>query len=279
MYKNASYIPLMRFGLLLLGLLSCFWFLACDPERKKKCEWTLEPELTPKEGRVEPGFIPVCARNWVSHKQDCQLASTLPFAKEIAGKKFRYVDMKVESLPVPRKIEEIQFCDGNQKISISSIMPLDSTPPPRTPIVQPKWKNTILALFASSPTYTKGWALLSSGGWADSGQYFVLQKNGKVPAVLYYAPPGATAWSETQPISPTQWQVFQKAMEQAQSLTPFFSQVFDGVEYEFFTLTKEGGKTQTRGVYMNNPGAFPEKAAPYNQLVEHFLRLVQKKKL
>ena len=42
MYKNASYIPLMRFGLLLLGLLSCFWFLACDPERKKKCEWTLE---------------------------------------------------------------------------------------------------------------------------------------------------------------------------------------------------------------------------------------------
>src|SRR3989338_8148308 len=102
----------IKIGFVLLG---SFLFLGCDPERKKQCEWTLEPEPL-KMGKTEPGFIPVCARNWVSHKQDCRLETTLPFAKEVAGKKFRYVDMKVASLAIPRKIQQITFCDGVQHV-------------------------------------------------------------------------------------------------------------------------------------------------------------------
>ena len=274
MHKKFRYAAFRwRAGLSLVG---CLFLLGCDPERKKQCEWTLEPEPT-KRGKTEPGFIPMCARNWVSRKQDCRLETTLTFAKEVAGKKFRYIDMQVASVAIPRKIKEIKFCDGVQKIAINATGV--STTAQHTPAVQPKWKSNVLALFAASPSHAQGWGLLSSGGWADSGQFFVLQNSPKDPAVLYYAPPGAKAWSEPRTITSAEWQIFRQGVAQAGSLSPFLSQVFDGIEYEFFTLYKDGDKTQTREVYMNNPGAFPTKAISYNKLVERFFDLAKKEKL
>ncbi len=84
--------------------------LACDPEHKKKCEWYLMPD-TVRIGQVQEGFIPVCARNLVVNKEDCRLQSTLDFAKSAYNKKFRYSEMKVKSLAIPRTIDAIKFCE------------------------------------------------------------------------------------------------------------------------------------------------------------------------
>jgi hypothetical protein len=88
------------------------WLLAgCDPEGKKQCAWVLEPE--PKlEGTVDPGYIPVCARNRGTMKEDCRLQAPLDYAKQVYGRKFRYVDMRVASPGLPRTVTEIKFCDG-----------------------------------------------------------------------------------------------------------------------------------------------------------------------
>ena len=85
--------------------------VACDPDGKKQCAWVLEPE--PKlEGQTEPGFIPVCARNRTTMKEDCRLQSTLEYAEKVYGKKFRYVDLRVATVGQPRTITKIKFCDG-----------------------------------------------------------------------------------------------------------------------------------------------------------------------
>ena len=97
-----------NFSLGLLFLLSgCN---ACDHEGKNNCDWVLEAEPD-RVKEVEDGFIPVCARNRVTMKQDCRLQATLEQAKNFAGKKFRYRDMKVKSPALPRTLETIDFCE------------------------------------------------------------------------------------------------------------------------------------------------------------------------
>ncbi len=92
--------------LLLLG--------ACDREGKKNCDWVLEPEPTLKH-KVQPGFIPVCARNRETMKQDCRLQTTLDRAKAYHNRKFRYANLEVESVGLPRTIKAILFCDEEKK--------------------------------------------------------------------------------------------------------------------------------------------------------------------
>lgn len=96
---------------LLAVMLCCFGLLvACDRDGKKQCTWTLEPEPDLK-GTTDPGFIPVCARNRTNMKQDCRLQTTLDYAEKVYGRKFRYVDLRVESPGLPRTIAGIKFCD------------------------------------------------------------------------------------------------------------------------------------------------------------------------
>lgn len=83
---------------------------ACDREGKKQCAWVLEPEPKNIE-RVDEGMIPVCARNRTTMKQDCRLQSTLEYAQKVSNRKFRYVDLKVETYGIPRTIKSIDFCD------------------------------------------------------------------------------------------------------------------------------------------------------------------------
>jgi hypothetical protein len=97
-------------GFLALIILTSFGLSACDPEGKKDCAWTLEPEIK-LEGTTDPGYIPVCARNRKTEKQDCRLQATVEFAKKIYGKKFRYVDMVIESPGLPRTVTDIKLCD------------------------------------------------------------------------------------------------------------------------------------------------------------------------
>ena len=94
--------------LLLLGL-GGWGLTGCDPERRKKCEWYLVPDPE-RKGQVDEGMIPVCARNYISNKQDCRLQTTLKYAKKLHKKTFRYVDLKVENYGLPRTIKEITLC-------------------------------------------------------------------------------------------------------------------------------------------------------------------------
>ena len=95
---------------LIVGLVLSF-VISCDKEGKKQCSWYLEPEPKLKE-KVTQGFIPVCARNRNTMKQDCRLQTTLEKAKDYYGKVFRYSDMSVKSYGLPRTIDHIIFCKG-----------------------------------------------------------------------------------------------------------------------------------------------------------------------
>ena len=86
------------------------FLFACDPEGRKNCDWVLEPEIRKKDF-VEPGFIPLCARNRVTMKQDCRLQATEAQTKSYLGKKFRYVDLRVKSPALPRTIQSVRFCN------------------------------------------------------------------------------------------------------------------------------------------------------------------------
>ncbi len=94
----------------LIIALTAFGTLACDPDGKANCDWTLEPEPTLKD-KVQQGFIPVCARNRKTMKQDCRLQTTLEKAKEYSSKRFKYNDLEVESVGLPRTIKAISFCE------------------------------------------------------------------------------------------------------------------------------------------------------------------------
>lgn len=82
---------------------------ACDPDGRKKCQWVLEPDPTLLH-RVDDGYVPVCARNRETMKQDCRLQTTLEFAKSTSGKTFRYVDMEIEKAGKVKKITKIEYC-------------------------------------------------------------------------------------------------------------------------------------------------------------------------
>lgn len=92
------------------GLISVTLF-GCDPDGKKQCAWMLMADTTRSLDRMDPGFIPVCARNFKTEKQDCRLQAKLDFAKSTEGKKFRYSEMKIRGPGNPREILSIEFCE------------------------------------------------------------------------------------------------------------------------------------------------------------------------
>jgi hypothetical protein len=106
--QTSSHISRMLKVILSLG--ASLTLAACDPEGKKNCDWVLEPEAK-LSGTTDEGFIPVCARNRHTNKEDCRLQTSLEYAEKVYGRKFRYVDMRVERLGLPRTIGTIKFCD------------------------------------------------------------------------------------------------------------------------------------------------------------------------
>lgn len=88
----------------------------CDLDNMKKCEWTLEPEADNisklSESDRQDGFIPVCARNRVTNKQNCNLKAKLDFAKKVFQRKFKYTDLKIDKeSKYPKTVQDIKsFC-------------------------------------------------------------------------------------------------------------------------------------------------------------------------
>ena len=99
-------------GIGLAFLISFLSSCSCDPEGKKACSWYLEPEIGQID-RVQPGYVPLCARNRKTMKQDCRLQAKIELAQNASGKPFRYVDMKIASVALPRTITDITFCGEN----------------------------------------------------------------------------------------------------------------------------------------------------------------------
>ena len=95
----------------LIVLLFCaLCVVGCDFDHKKKCEWKMVPDIDRKEDdSIDEGYIPVCARNYITKKQDCRLQATLEYAQENYGKVFRYVDLKIKSVALPRTVTQIDF--------------------------------------------------------------------------------------------------------------------------------------------------------------------------
>ena len=93
------------------------WLFGCDLEHFNKCEWTLEPEKDNlskvAQADLELGYIPVCVRNRVTNKQNCNLKADLDYTKQVFAKKFRYEDLDIEQEGrFPKTLKNIkQFCD------------------------------------------------------------------------------------------------------------------------------------------------------------------------
>ena len=101
-------IKLLKFTVLVPALT----LFSCDPEGKKDCQWTLDPEPKLIGTTTEPGMIPVCARNRQTNKEDCRFQAPLDFAKAAFQKKFRYVDLESDNSKLPRIVKDIKFCNS-----------------------------------------------------------------------------------------------------------------------------------------------------------------------
>ena len=90
----------------------------CDLSHQDRCEWYLMPNPDPEwVAKVDEGFIPVCARNLVINRENCDLQATLEFAEGNYGKKFRYVDIEIDtSGKFPRKVTGISECTPEENL-------------------------------------------------------------------------------------------------------------------------------------------------------------------
>lgn len=91
---------------------------SCDVNHMDRCEWYLMPNPDQEWiAKVDDGFIPVCARNLVINRENCNLQATLEFAESHYGKKFRYDDMDVDMTEkFPRKVKAIKECSPDEEL-------------------------------------------------------------------------------------------------------------------------------------------------------------------
>jgi hypothetical protein len=90
-----------------------FLIAGCDPEGRKECEWTLEPEQK-LIGTTEEGLIPVCARNRKRNREDCRFQVSMEFAKGAWTRLFRYDDIDSDDSKAPKVIRSIKYCDNKK---------------------------------------------------------------------------------------------------------------------------------------------------------------------
>jgi hypothetical protein len=90
----------------------------CDVSHMDRCEWYLMPNSDQEWiAKVDDGFIPVCARNLVINRENCNLQATLEFAESQYGKKFRYTELEVDiSGKFPRKVLDLKECSDDEDL-------------------------------------------------------------------------------------------------------------------------------------------------------------------
>ncbi|NDE14803.1 hypothetical protein EBZ80_07730 [bacterium] len=90
----------------------------CDLNHQWRCEWYLMPNPDQQWiSKVDEGFIPVCARNLVINRENCDLQATLEMAESHYGKKFRYSDIELDtSGRFPRKVTGFKECTPGEPV-------------------------------------------------------------------------------------------------------------------------------------------------------------------
>ncbi len=82
--------------------------VACDPMRKKKCEWYLVPN--PKANAVmEEGWVSLCVANFKLGRQRCYFTAKPEFVEKVNGVPFRYDSLRYTDT-FPKEIESLQTC-------------------------------------------------------------------------------------------------------------------------------------------------------------------------
>jgi len=97
-----------------MAVICLFWVAGCDPDGRKDCDWVLEPEPNNTQ-EVEAGYIPVCARNRKTMKEDCRMQATLEFAKKVYGRKFRLSEVEYSNKTYPKTVVDLTYCDKGKK--------------------------------------------------------------------------------------------------------------------------------------------------------------------
>jgi hypothetical protein len=83
---------------------------ACDPEGKKQCAWFFEYDGHRHPNMMLEGYVPICLKNLTTNKMDCRFVITPDMGVSYYGKYFRYTDVKVTSVALPRIIKSIKTC-------------------------------------------------------------------------------------------------------------------------------------------------------------------------
>ena len=113
---------MIKLGILATGFTAFLNMFTCDQHRRKECEWYIVPEKNYADKvDLEKGFVPVCARNFENNKQHCPLQIKEEIGKQTFGRRFRYVDMQIETEgKFPRQILSVEFCDGKAPMKVIS---------------------------------------------------------------------------------------------------------------------------------------------------------------
>ena len=86
---------------------------ACDPYRKKECEWYLVPEPD-HQHHAEKGWVALCARNFTLGREKCYLQAPFDLAEKIYGKTLRFSDIDFSG-SLPQKIKSVKLCTPDKK--------------------------------------------------------------------------------------------------------------------------------------------------------------------
>jgi len=116
-------------------------------------------------------------------------------------------------------------------------------------------------------------ALLSAGYWGDAGQIVIRVRQGK--AELFTYKDRSRLWRRALGADELKSLRAFIAENRVDDLAPLNTLVFDGMQYEYAHLTRDGG----RRVFMNNPGTANTGGSVYDLLVERFREIVKREKL
>src|SRR5262249_16012244 len=116
-------------------------------------------------------------------------------------------------------------------------------------------------------------ALLSAGYWGDAGQIVIRLRHGKAELFTYKD----RSRFQRRALGEDELQDLKAfiAGNRVDDLAPLNTMVFDGMQYEYAHLTRDGG----RRVFMNNPGLDNTGGSVYDLLVERFRGLVKREKM
>ena len=140
--------------------------------------------------------------------------------------------------------------------------------------IRKAWQETLIRTMLQEKA-PEAWILVTYGGYADRGQYAIMQpENGEMS--LYYAPPNSKSGLTRSALSSDRLKTFQQGVEGFNALEDYRKTSFDGTEYEFLYIARTESSYTTKRVFMNSLGIHPGDDA-YRKLVKSFTDLAKKK--